>query len=123
MNIHEGDLFRLGRHRLLCGDSTQGNSYTVLLENNQIDLLLTDPPYGVDYSKKNEYLNKIDNGARVQREIQLDDTPPRVFMKKTLQHIQKYLREYNSYYIFCSSQHVHDFINTLEGGGIIILAY
>ena len=44
-----GDLWHLGKHRLLCGDSTKKESYAVLLGNEKAQLVLTDPPYNVDY--------------------------------------------------------------------------
>jgi site-specific DNA-methyltransferase (adenine-specific) len=44
-----GDLFEIGEHRLLCGDSTDSNSLDLLLQNKKPELLLTDPPYGIDY--------------------------------------------------------------------------
>ena len=44
-----GDLFEIGEHRLLCGDSTDTNNLDRLLQNKKPELLLTDPPYGIDY--------------------------------------------------------------------------
>ena len=44
-----GDLFEIGEHRLLCGDSTDTNNLDLLLMNKKPELLLTDPPYGIDY--------------------------------------------------------------------------
>ena len=47
----QGDLWILGDHRLLCGDATKKENIDLLLDLNQIDLLLTDPPYGIDADK------------------------------------------------------------------------
>ena len=47
-----GDLYTLGRHRLLCGDAQDPDAYKRLLTEERIDLLWTDPPYGVDYEGK-----------------------------------------------------------------------
>lgn len=43
-----GDIWQLGRHRLICGDSTDALLIQTLLENKNADLLLTDPPYGIN---------------------------------------------------------------------------
>lgn len=48
-SIRPGDLFTLGRHRLLCGDSTQPESVTRVLAGARPRLMVTDPPYGVEY--------------------------------------------------------------------------
>lgn len=45
----EGDLWLLGRHRLLCGDSTKPDDVARLMGDRRADLLLTDPPYNVAY--------------------------------------------------------------------------
>ena len=47
----EGDLWILGDHRLLCGDSTKKNDVERLMDGNKADLLLTDPPYGISATK------------------------------------------------------------------------
>lgn len=44
-----GDLWLLGGHRLLCGDSTDPGSVSSVLKNNSPKLMVTDPPYGVEY--------------------------------------------------------------------------
>lgn len=45
--VKEGELWQLGRHRLLCGDSTDPAVIRRLLQGRQVDLVFTDPPYGM----------------------------------------------------------------------------
>lgn len=44
-----GDLWILGRHRLLCGDSTKAEDVSRLMDGQKADMMFTDPPYGVNY--------------------------------------------------------------------------
>ena len=47
--VERGDLWVVGRHRLLCGDATNGDDVARLLDGKKANLLLTDPPYGVSF--------------------------------------------------------------------------
>tara|TARA_Y100000004_G_C8895738_1_gene404068 strand:- start:31 stop:1179 length:1149 start_codon:yes stop_codon:yes gene_type:complete len=47
-----GDIWELGNHRLLCGDSTVKENIELLLDGNEAELLLTDPPYGINYGNQ-----------------------------------------------------------------------
>lgn len=44
-----GDVWTLGRHRLVCGDSTKPETYEVLMQDKKANLVITDPPYNVNY--------------------------------------------------------------------------
>jgi len=46
-----GDIWQLGEHRLMCGDSTNGEAVSILLNGKEIELQLSDPPYGVAIMK------------------------------------------------------------------------
>ena len=56
-----GDIWKLGNHRVMCGDSTIQDNIDKLLNNNKIDLVFTDPPYGMflntDYSSQKSSLS------------------------------------------------------------------
>lgn len=63
-----GDLWRIGAHRLLCGDSTKREDVERVMQGELAQMIFTDPPYGVDYdggAKKREQLE----GDRVGTEI------------------------------------------------------
>lgn len=56
-----GDIYQLGRHRLMCGDSTNLTDVQKLMGDELADMLLTDPPYNVDYEGKTKDKLKIEN--------------------------------------------------------------
>lgn len=58
-----GDVFQLGRHRLLCGDATDSEAVRTLVRDEKMDLLLTDPPYNVDYTGATAAQMKIKNDS------------------------------------------------------------
>ena len=56
-----GDVYQLGKHRLMCGDSTNVEDVQKLMGGEFADMLLTDPPYNVDYEGKTKEKLKIEN--------------------------------------------------------------
>lgn len=74
-----GDIWQLGNHRLMCGDSTSPEDVALLMDGNKADIFLTDPPYNVDYGAKNKFLNKCDNGNRIETDITNDKKTPEAF--------------------------------------------
>lgn len=57
-----GDLWLLGRHRLVCGDSTAEETYEVLMDGKKANLTVTDPPYNVNYEAKAGTIQNDDMG-------------------------------------------------------------
>jgi len=63
VTVQEGDLYKLGNHRLYCGDATKEESYQILCQDIPMDLVFTDPPYGMKKQKEgvnNDNLNYDD---------------------------------------------------------------
>jgi DNA modification methylase len=58
-----GDIYQLGRHRLMCGDSTSIDAVEKLMGGQLVDILFTDPPYGIDFAPQRGTHGKILNDA------------------------------------------------------------
>lgn len=89
-----GDIWQLGDHRLMCGDSTDPDSVRLLLDGKEADLLLTDPPYNVDYQGGTEDKMKIQNDSFKSDGEFLE------FLRKAMRCANLVLRKGASYYIF-----------------------
>lgn len=63
--VKRGEIWQLGNHRLMCGDSTKIEDVEKLMDGEKADMVFTDPPYGVDYQSnmriKSEKFDVIDN--------------------------------------------------------------
>lgn len=72
--VREGEAWRLGDHVLICGDATHHEDVMSLIAagGGIADMLLTDPPYNVDYADKNKVLNLADKGNCIQDDIAND---------------------------------------------------
>lgn len=100
-----GDLWTLGGHRLLCGDSTDVLQVERLMGGEKADMVFTDPPYGVSYEKK---CNEIANQSKTRKtskiaadDMSVDDL--KEVIQAAFNNINVVLADKSSYYI-CSPQ-------------------
>ena len=107
-NTQLGDLYQLGDHRIICADCTDKASMNRLLGSDQVAQLNCDPPYGVLYGNKNEVLNQMDQGNRIEEQYPNDqiDFDYRDMFNKVFSNIQ--WKDYNTIYIWSGDQHLHE---------------
>ena len=67
-----GDIYQLGRHRLMCGDSTKAEDMSALMGDDKADMIFTDPPYNVAIGSKNAFLNSVQKAGRCCEDIAND---------------------------------------------------
>ena len=117
MQIINGDIIKLGEHILLCGDSTLESNYETILRDKKVQLLLTDPPYGVAYVESKEDLSSVVKNKVIQNDHNQTEQEYFEFSKRWLNPCLSYLDEYNSIYIFNSDKMLfalHDSFNELK---------
>jgi len=114
-DIELGDIYQVGPHRILCGDSTKEDSFTKILDGRRAHMVMTDPPYNVDYASKNEFLNKYDKGNRIQTAIIndaiLDYT---AFLHDWLEAMKNQLTDYNTIYITIAGKTIKELLIALD---------
>jgi site-specific DNA-methyltransferase (adenine-specific) len=93
-----GDLYVLGKHRLLCGDSTNVANVKRLMNGSQADALLTDPPYNVDYRGGTRQKLSISNDA-------MDEGAYRRLLVAALQSAADVLRPGGAFYVWHADSH------------------
>ena len=97
-----GDVWELGKHRLICGDSTALNVYKTLLGDELVSLVLTDPPYNVDYEGKTEDKLTIQNDN-------MEDEDFRKFLVSAFDCMNKSMRDGASFYIWHADSEGYNF--------------
>ena len=102
-----GDLFQLGRHRLLCGDATSRADVERLTGDNRVQLVITDPPYNVDYSGHRKEREKIQNDNK-------SDAAFFNFLSAAFENFNHYLDAGRSFYIFHADMEREAFLNALK---------
>lgn len=88
-----------------------------LLDNESIDLLLTDPPYDVGYDKKSEELNKIGKGRQKQIDRDKNYIEASINYIDFCQQLFRVMKNDTHIYIFCSSKQIKDWILNMENSG------
>jgi DNA modification methylase len=97
-----GMIYALGEHRLMCGDSTDENDVMMLMQGQLADLIVTDPPYNVNYENKIDYHKMFKNERRKNNEI-LND------------HMES-----NAFYHFLLAMYTHAYTHLKIGGVIYV---
>ena len=75
VRCQKGDIWQLGEHRLMCGDSIDLQQVKTLMGGVRADMVFTDPPYGVAIGDKNAMLNSVQKAGRCCKNI-INDTLP-----------------------------------------------
>lgn len=116
----QGDLWHLGRHKLLCGDSTAEGDISRLFEDKVADLVVTDPPYNIDYGTAEQDRNEYRGIERAERSILNDNMSDESFHQFLLNFYKNTYSKTKGggvIYVFHSIKESVNFIKALREAG------
>lgn len=102
-----GDIWKLGKHRVICGDSTKKETYEKLLGEIKVNLICTDPPYLIKLESKS---GKIKNDD-------LNDSDGYIFLKSAFDCFHEALAKDGSIYVFYATAKARIFHDAYEDAG------
>lgn len=104
----QGDIYLLGNHRLMCGDSTKLEDVKKLMNGEIASLMVTDPPYNIDYES--------DSGMKIKND-NMQSSEFYSFLSKFYKNAFEVLEEGAAYYIFHADSEAIAFRKALEEAG------
>ena len=109
-----GDIYELGRHRVLCGDSTKVEDLAKLMDGRMADMVFTDPPYNVGYEGSGK------NTSNTIMNDEMSDEAFDEFLVQAFHRIAENIKRTAGCYIFHSHKTASDFDKALKETGFII---
>ena len=106
----KGDIFTLGRHKLLCGDSTIPEVVQILMNGTKGNLIVTDPPYNVDYTGKTAEKMTIKNDHMSSEGF-------KEFLEKSFKNMSDSVETGSGIYVFYADTESINFKSSLEKAG------
>lgn len=113
-----GDEWRLGRHVLMCGDSSDAEDVKTLMGGKKAALVVTDPPYNVAFHSDSANLSADGRGS-----IMNDDMPIEVFntmLRSWFSNYAAHMAPNAAIYVFHPSQYQREFENAMNAAGIVV---
>ena len=116
-----GDIYKLGNHVLMCGDSTNREDVLKLMDGHIADLVVTDPPYNVDIGIEDIEEAKIRKrrlDGKILQNDKMNDEDFRIFLDKTFSNMNEVLKEGGAFYIWFASREHINFETALNDNGL-----
>ena len=109
-----GDLWQLGRHRILCGSAIEEGAYQVLMGEDRAAAVFTDPPYNVPIEGHVSGLGAIHHREFAMASGEMDRRGFTEFLAQTCGLLARYSRDGSLHYIFMDWRHVRELLDATE---------
>lgn len=106
-----GDVWQLGEHKLICGDSTKVETYQNLMGEELADVILTDPPYNVKISGHVCGNGKVQHEEFAMASGEMTDAEFVAFLEAFIQHNIAFSRDGSLHYIFMDWRHIYGLLH------------
>lgn len=113
-----GDIWKLGRHLLVCGDATKAEDIKHLMGETKASLVVTDPPYNVDVESESEEL--IADGRDKIMNDNMSDEDFKELLHLTFKRYAEIMDPKAAIYVFHSSSYQRDFEDAMNVAGIVV---
>lgn len=115
-NIVIGDLFEIGEHRLLCGDSTQVDTWQKVMGDKLCDMVMTDPPYNI------AYIGKTKDALTIQND-DMSDSNFYQFLYDFYTALGSYTKNGGAWYVWHASTETVNFSTAMTNSGLLLKQY
>ena len=119
-----GEIYQLGRHTLMCGDSTKEEDVAILMDGAKADLVVTDPPYNVNLGQGGSIMSmekrhRRTDGAFIQND-HMEDSEFYNFLVAMYTNIKKFTKEGGSFYVWHADNEGLNFRSALKAAGLTL---
>lgn len=115
-NVKLGQIWKLGEHRLMCGDSTNEAAVAALMNGEKADMVHTDPPYNVDYSNQDRPKAGKKDLGRIEND-KMSDSDFKEFLTKAFTRCYEATKEDSTIYIWYASKESINFMQSVIDSG------
>src|SRR5580693_7529830 len=98
--LAKGQVWQLGRHRLLVGDALDAKAVKRLIGTDKIHCILTDVPYGISYTESKENFSTVSVNKKILNDNISDEGTYQEFMSGWMKNVLPHMARKNSIYIF-----------------------
>lgn len=114
--VRAGDIWNLGEHRIMCGDSTSKETWSALMDGQQAAMVFTDPPYGVSYESDGNQFEVIKGDRKRQDDLYQ-------MLVRSIGLMASHARKRAAVYIWHASSTRNDFAQAITAAGLVERQY